>query len=59
MMNTAVAFDEHNPSARIALERTKLAQVERVPNLTCYWMWVRHCLRRTLLFSHQQRQVGL
>jgi hypothetical protein len=25
MMNTAIAFDEHHPSARITLKRTKLA----------------------------------
>jgi hypothetical protein len=51
MMNTAIAFDEHNPSACITLKRTKLAQVERVPNLTCYWMSVGHCLFCTLLWN--------
>jgi hypothetical protein len=53
MMNTAIAFDEHNPSARIALKRTKLAQVERVPNLTCYWVSVHRCLLCTLQSCHQ------
>src|SRR6185437_12178178 len=36
MMSTTITFDEHDPSARITLKRTRLAQVERVPNLTCY-----------------------
>lgn len=44
MMNTAIAFNEHSPSARIGLKRTELVQVERVSNLACYWMSVRHCL---------------
>src|ERR1039457_5763310 len=44
MMNTAIAFGKHSPSARIGLKRTKLVQVERVPNLACYWMSIRHCL---------------
>lgn len=35
MVNSAIAFDEQNPGACIALKFTELAQVERVPNLTC------------------------
>jgi hypothetical protein len=52
MMNAAIALDEHDPSARIALKRTEVAQVECVPNLTCYWVSIRHCLLRTLQFWH-------
>jgi hypothetical protein len=42
MMNTAMAFDEHHPRARIGLKRIKLVQIERIPNLTSYWLSVRH-----------------
>lgn len=52
VMNPAIAFDKHNPSACIALKRTQLAQVERVPNLTCYRVSVRHCLFVPLQFRH-------
>jgi hypothetical protein len=52
MMNTAILFDEHNPGARIALKRTHLAQVERVPDLTGYGA-SRHCLLHAAQFGLQ------
>jgi hypothetical protein len=59
MMNTAIAFNEHSPCARIGFKRTKLVQVKRVPNLTCHWMSVRHCLPPTRRFWHQCPTSGL
>jgi hypothetical protein len=43
MVDTPVAFDQRDPSACISLKRSDLVQIERVANLTLYWLTVLHC----------------